>query len=44
MQKLAIRGLALLLGAAALLTALTAIAAAPSYGAGDAMSASRRVV
>jgi len=44
MQKLAIRGLALLLGAAALLTALAAIAAAPSYGAGDALSASRRVV
>lgn len=44
MQKLATRGLAPLLGTAALLTALAALAAGPSYGAGGAMSASQRVV
>ena len=44
MQKLATRGLALLLGTAALLTALAALAAGPSYGAAGAMSASQRVV
>lgn len=44
MQKLAIGSLALLLGTAALLTALAAFAAGPSYGAAHAMSASQRVV
>jgi len=44
MQKLAPRGIALLLGTAALLTTLAALAAGPSYGAGGAMSASQRVV
>ena len=44
MQKLAIRGLALVLGTAALLTALAALAAGPSYGATGEMSASQRVV
>jgi predicted lipoprotein with Yx(FWY)xxD motif len=44
MQKLATRGLTLLLGTAALLTALAALAAGPSYGAAGGMSASQRVV
>ena len=44
MQKFAIRGFALVLGTAALLTALVALAAGPSYGAAGAMSASQRVV
>ena len=44
MQKLAIRGFALVLGTAALLTALAALAAGPSYGAAGAMSASQHVV
>ena len=44
MHKLAIRGLALLFGTAALLGALAALAAGPSYGAAGGMSASQRVV
>ena len=44
MQKLATRGLTLLLGTAALLTALAALAAGPSYGAAGGMSAPQRVV
>jgi predicted lipoprotein with Yx(FWY)xxD motif len=44
MQKLAIRGLALLLGTAALVAAIAALDAGRSYGAGNEMSASRRVV
>ena len=44
MQKLAIRGFALVLGTAALLTALAALAAGPSYGAAGGMSAPQRVV
>lgn len=44
MQKLATRGLPLLLGAAAVLAAIAALDAGRSYGASDAMSASQHVV
>ena len=44
MQKLGTRGLALLLGAAALLAVLATLDAGRSYGAREASSASRQVV
>ena len=44
MQKLATRGLALLLGTAALVAAIAALDAGRSYGAADATSASKGVV